>query len=166
MQSTTYHQVDVSIEKRPRYPRGRPKDNVLRVPVAIDYVFRTESVEKRKEIDKRRQLAGCFVLLSNLPEDGYNAEQILRTYKEQHAIEKNFGFLKDDQIVNARQERGHGKNGVRSFLLPLLHTSTGSSLRGIRRPDDTQGSEGQGPARRPAVQGAAASGAAGSLRPG
>jgi len=101
VQSTTYHQVEVSIEKRPRYPRGRPKDNVLRVPVAIDYVFRTEIVEKRKEIDKRRQLAGCFVLLSNLPEDGYNAEQILRTYKEQHAIEKNFGFLKDDQIVNA-----------------------------------------------------------------
>ncbi len=26
---------------------------------------------------------------------------ILLTYKEQHGIEKNFGFLKDDQIVNA-----------------------------------------------------------------
>ena len=26
---------------------------------------------------------------------------ILRTYKEQYGIEKNFGFLKDDQIVNA-----------------------------------------------------------------
>jgi len=52
--------------------------------------------------DKRCQLAGCFVLLSNLPrEDDDSAEQILRTDKEQHAIEKNFGFLKDDQIVNA-----------------------------------------------------------------
>jgi transposase len=27
--------------------------------------------------------------------------EILRTYKEQHAIERNFGFLKDDQIVKA-----------------------------------------------------------------
>jgi len=43
-------------------------------------------------------------LLSNVPgegEDHYSAEQILRTYKEQNGIEKNFGFLEDDQIVNA-----------------------------------------------------------------
>ncbi len=49
-------------------------------------------------------MAGCFVLLSNVPsegEQGYSAEAILRTYKDQHAIERNFGFLKDDQIVNA-----------------------------------------------------------------
>ena len=49
-------------------------------------------------------MAGCFVLLSNLPregESGYSSEAILKTYKEQHAIERNFGFLKDDQIVNA-----------------------------------------------------------------
>jgi transposase len=25
----------------------------------------------------------------------------LRTYKEQHGIEKSFGFLKDDPLVNA-----------------------------------------------------------------
>jgi len=40
----------------------------------------------------------------NVPEQeqgGYSAERILRTYKEQNAIEKNFGFLKDDQIINA-----------------------------------------------------------------
>jgi transposase len=44
------------------------------------------------------------VLLTNVAaagEDAYSAEQILRTYKEQHGIEKNFGFLKDDAIVNA-----------------------------------------------------------------
>ena len=55
-------------------------------------------------LDRRRQLAGCFVLLTNVPlegDNGYSAEKILRTYKDQHAIENNFGFLKDDQIVNA-----------------------------------------------------------------
>ncbi len=49
-------------------------------------------------------MAGCFVLLTNVAAEGpqgYSAEKILRTYKEQHGIEKNFGFLKDDQIVNA-----------------------------------------------------------------
>ncbi|MCP4409052.1 MAG: hypothetical protein GY807_15105 [Gammaproteobacteria bacterium] len=49
-------------------------------------------------------MAWCFVLLSNIPaegEQGYSPEVILRTYKDQHAIERNFGFLKDDRIVNA-----------------------------------------------------------------
>jgi transposase len=103
-QSTAYHQLDVRVEERPRYGRGRPKNNTPRNPVAIDYRLSIEIIEKPEAIDKRRQLAGCFVLLSNLPgedDGGYSAEQILRTYKEQHAIEKNFSFLKDDQIVNA-----------------------------------------------------------------
>ena len=102
--SGAYHQLQVRVEERPRYGSGRPKKGVPRIPVTIDYVLSTEILEKRGEIQKRRQLAGCFVLLSNVPDQehgGYSAERILRTYKEQNAIEKNFGFLKDDQIVNA-----------------------------------------------------------------
>jgi len=103
-QTTAYHRLKVWIEERHRYARGRPKKNVPRTPVATEYVLRAEAIENSEEIAKRRQLAGCFVLLSNLPsedEGAYSAEQILRTYKEQYGIEKNFGFLKDDQIVNA-----------------------------------------------------------------
>jgi transposase len=103
-QTTAFHQLNVRVDERPRYGRGRPKKNVPKIPVAIEYVLSTEVIEKHEAIAERRQLAGCFVLLSNLPgegEGGYSAEQILRTYKEQNAIEKNFSFLKDDQIVNA-----------------------------------------------------------------
>ena len=92
------------VDERPRYGRGRPKKNVPKIPVAIEYVLGIEIVEKHDAITKRRHLAGCFVLLSNVPgkgEGSYSAERVLRTYKEQNAIEKNFGFLKDDQIVNA-----------------------------------------------------------------
>jgi transposase len=102
--TSAYHRLEVRVEERPRYGPGRPKKNVPKIPVAIEYVLRTEISEKREAINKRRQLAGCFVLLSNVPveqQGGYSAERILRTYKEQNAIEKNFGFLKDDQIVNA-----------------------------------------------------------------
>jgi transposase len=101
---SAYHRLEVRVEESPRYGPGRPKKDGARQPVAIDYVLRTRIVEKRQAIDKRRLLAGCFVLLSNVPDQeagGYSAEQILRTYKEQQGIEKNFGFLKDDQIVNA-----------------------------------------------------------------
>ncbi len=103
-QSTAYHQLQVSVEERPRYGRGRPKQHAPRTPVAIEYVLKADIIEKREALALRQEQAGCFVLLTNVPDQdqgGYSAEMILRTYKEQHGIEKNFGFLKDDQIVNA-----------------------------------------------------------------
>ncbi len=45
-----------------------------------------------------------FVLLTHVrgeEQGGHSAETTLRTYKEQHGIEKNFGLLKDNPIVNA-----------------------------------------------------------------
>ena len=103
-QDTPYHQLQVRVVELPRYAPGRPKKNAPRTPVAMEYGLQVEIMEKPHEIARRRKMAGCFVLLSNLPregESGYSSEDILRTYKEQHAIERNFGFLKDDQIVNA-----------------------------------------------------------------
>jgi len=103
-QSSAYHQLKVHVQECPRYGRGRPKRDIPPTPVAIEYALQTEITEKGEAIAKRRQMAGCFVLLTNVAGEGpqgYSAEKILRTYKEQHGIEKNFGFLKDDQIVNA-----------------------------------------------------------------
>ncbi len=68
-----------------------------------DYVLKFEFIEKREALALRQEQAGTFVLLTSVPDQdqcGYSAEMILRTYKEQHGIEKNFGFLNDDQIVN------------------------------------------------------------------
>jgi transposase len=101
---TAYHRLQVRVVERPRYARGRPKHNAVRTPIAIEYGLAAEILEDEEAIERRRKMAGCFVLLSNVAAegaDGYSAEQILRTYKEQYAIEKNFSFLKDDQIVNA-----------------------------------------------------------------
>jgi transposase len=103
-QDTAYHQLKLSVVERPRYARGRPRKGTPRTPVAMEYGLRAEVIEKQHEIARRRKMAGCFVLLSNVAgegEQGYSTAEILRSYKEQHAIETNFGFLKDDQIVNA-----------------------------------------------------------------
>ena len=40
------------------------------------------------------------MLISNVSDDKYSATEILKIYKEQYGIEKNFGFLKDPLIVN------------------------------------------------------------------
>lgn len=103
-QPTTYHRLDVRVVERPRYAPGRPKRNAVRTPVAIEYGLAAEILADEEAIERRRKMAGCFVLLTNVEREGasgYDAEQILRTYKEQYAIERNFSFLKDDQIVNA-----------------------------------------------------------------
>ncbi len=51
-------------------------------------------------IENLKEEAGCFVLISNVAESMHCAMDILKIYKEQHGIEKNFGFLKDPLIVN------------------------------------------------------------------
>ena len=60
--------------------------------------------EKSESIARARELAGCFVLLSNVPAadqpEGLCPEEILRAYKQQNGVEINFRFLKDPVIVN------------------------------------------------------------------
>lgn len=48
-------------------------------------------------------MAGCFVLLTNVPDSGTDALDnagVLRTYKGQYGVENDFAFLKDPLVVN------------------------------------------------------------------
>jgi len=103
-QRTVYHTLDVRTEPRPQYPRGRPKKDGSRSLKAMHYGLVASVREDQAVIERRRAQAGCFVLLTNVPNDGkgaYDATTTLSSYKEQPGIERNFGFLKDDAIVNA-----------------------------------------------------------------
>lgn len=103
-QRSAYHVVEANVEARPRYAPGRPKGDGTRTIKAMRYGLVLHAREDQAAIARAREHSGCFVLLTNVAAEGahaYSAEQILRTYKEQHGIEKNFGFLKDDAIVNA-----------------------------------------------------------------
>ena len=76
-QPTTFHHLDVSVVERPRYARGRPKRNAVRTPIAIEYGLAAEILEDEQTIDRRRKMAGCFVLLSDVVGEGahgYSAE--------------------------------------------------------------------------------------------
>jgi transposase len=103
-QPTKYHRLNVEIEAHPCYAPGRPKRDGSRTVKRLEYRLRGEVCADEAAIAKAREQAGCFVLLTNVPgegEAGYRPAQVLASYKEQHGIEKNFGFLKDDAIVNA-----------------------------------------------------------------
>ena len=59
--------------------------------------------ERSDKVAHLREAAGCFVLLTNTHAAGemaHSPEDVPAAYKEQHGIERNFGFLKDPLIVN------------------------------------------------------------------
>ena len=101
--NTSYHQIMADIEKVPKYGRGRPAKGKPRKPLHYEYVLTTKIMEAPEKVDPLRTQAGCFVLLSNLvkQQDDWPAAELLKLYKSQIGIEKNFSFLKDPMIVNS-----------------------------------------------------------------
>lgn len=61
-------------------------------------------VRATASLARKREEAGCFVLLTNVPTTGalaHSAKDVLQAYKEQHGTEQNYGFLKDPLIVKS-----------------------------------------------------------------
>ena len=99
-----YHRVDVTVEERPVYGRGRPSPHKPRPIKALRYRLKTTMSPQTERIVRMEEEAGCFVLLTNVPTAGdlaHSARDILTGYKDQHGTEQNYGFLKDPVIVNS-----------------------------------------------------------------
>ena len=98
--SSKFHDASIIIEEQPIFGRGRPNKNDVRIAKTIQYNLSIKLTEKSEAIKELKEKAGCFVLLSNVTTEKKNSLEMLKTYKEQDGIEKNFGFLKDPLIVN------------------------------------------------------------------
>jgi len=102
--SGAYHALSAEIEPVHRYARGRPKVDGTRRITDTRYALKIRITPKNEAIEKARQEAGCFVLITNAPSWGssaVSAKQLLTIYKDQHMVESNFAFLKDPVFVNA-----------------------------------------------------------------
>ena len=101
--NTSYHRIVVDIEKIPKFGRGRPAKDKPRTPLRYEYALSTKILEAPEKVDPLRAQAGCFVLLSNMvnQQKDWPAIELLKLYKSQIGIEKNFSFLKDPVIVNS-----------------------------------------------------------------
>ena len=98
-----YHSCECVVREQLTYARGRPPKSGARRVAQTRYVLEGRIVEREGAVERARQAAGCFVLLTNVPAEGEMAHapgEVLAAYKEQHGIERNFGFLKDPLIVN------------------------------------------------------------------
>jgi len=101
---TAYHLMDVTVEERPLYSRGRPSSTKPRAVKAMRYRLKTTVSIQTERLARLKEEAGCFVLLTNVPTAGdvaHSARDLLTVYKEQHGTEQNYGFLKDPVIVNS-----------------------------------------------------------------
>lgn len=96
-----YHRIMVDIEKTPKFGRGRPAKGKPKTALRYEYALCVKIVEAPDKVDPLRVQAGCFVLLTNLQQDDWPASELLKLYKSQIGIEKNFSFLKDPVIVNS-----------------------------------------------------------------
>jgi hypothetical protein len=59
--------------------------------------------ENKAAIERAQRLFDCFVVMSNIAEEGESAgteTELLRADKEPHDVEKNLALLKDPLIVN------------------------------------------------------------------
>jgi len=101
--STPYHSLETRVEEQITYAPGRPGKDGKRSIAKRSWRVQTDILERQEFIEQKRTEAGCFILLSNRPSQGpdaQSAEELLRTYKAQDGIERNFSFLKDPLIVN------------------------------------------------------------------
>ena len=99
-----YHLVEVTVEERPVYGRGRPSPQKPRPIKAMRYRLQVSIHPHTERIVQLAEEAGCFVLLTNVPPVGdlaHSVRDILTAYKDQHGTEQNYGFLKDPVIVNS-----------------------------------------------------------------
>jgi transposase len=102
--SGAYHELSAEIEPVHRYARGRPKADGTRTITQTRYALKIRISQNNEAIQRARQEAGCFVLVTNAPSCGsqvVSAKQLLSIYKDQHMVESNFAFLKDPVFVNA-----------------------------------------------------------------
>ena len=98
-----FHRINGKVEEVRICGPGRPRKDGTRNVRERRYRVCTEVVEDADDAAKKRAEAGCFVLLTNRPNQGsdaQNAKELLQTYKGQNGIEQNYGFLKDPLIVN------------------------------------------------------------------
>src|SRR5499427_2414002 len=102
--SAASHRLEVAVEERLVYGRGRPSAHKPRPITARRYTLKTAISPQTERSARMEEEVGCFVLLTNVPTAGelaQSARDILPVYKEQHGTEQNYGFLKDPVIVNS-----------------------------------------------------------------
>jgi transposase len=136
-----YHKAFFSIQEQPVFTSGRPNKDGTRNVKGTQYEITGTCSEKSEVITNMKEMAGCFVLLSNVATDKKTSLEILKIYKDQNGIESNFAFLKDPLIVNdtflKKQSRIEAL-GLLLVLALLLSRLMERTMRNSIKEDDSK----------------------------
>ena len=100
---TAYHRMEVTVEERPVYGRGRPSAHKPRPITAMRYRLKTVISPQTRHLCPSGG-RGRLLRARNVPTAGelaHSARDLLTVYKDQHGTEQNYGFLKDPVLVNS-----------------------------------------------------------------
>lgn len=89
-----------SVEQTSVYAPGRAPANGQRKIVGTKFHLLLKPEENTLLYEQKIKKAGCFVMITNIAKDKMPAREVLKTYKQQYGVEKNFSFLKEPLIAN------------------------------------------------------------------
>lgn len=96
----THWHITGRAEATPVYAPGKAPANGQRKIVGTKYHLHLEPEENHAHHQQKLKKAGCFVMITNAAKDQMPAREVLRIYKQQYGVEKNFSFLKEPLIAN------------------------------------------------------------------
>ena len=96
----SYWHITGTVEQTPIYAPGRAPANGQRKIIGTKYHHHLHLEENTALHQHQLKQAGCFVMITNTAKEKMSAREVLRTYKQQYGVEKNFSFLKEPLIAN------------------------------------------------------------------
>ena len=96
----SYWHITGTVEQTPIYAPGRAPANGQRKIIGTKYHHHLHLEENTDLHQHKLKQAGCFVMITNTTKDKMSACEVLKTYKQQYGVEKNFSFLKEPLIAN------------------------------------------------------------------
>lgn len=96
----SYWHITGTVERTSIYAPGRAPANGPRKIIGTKYHHCLHPEENTVLHQHKLKQAGCFVMITNTTKDKMSAGEVLKTYKQQYGVEKNFSFLKEPLIAN------------------------------------------------------------------
>ena len=96
----SYWHITGTVEQTPICAPGRAPANGQRKIIGTKYHHHLRLEENTALYQHKLKQAGCFVMITNTVKANMSAREVLKTYKEQYGVEKNFSFLKEPLIAN------------------------------------------------------------------
>lgn len=138
--SSYWHLVG-TIEQTPIHAPGRAPVNGVRKVIGTKYHHRLKLEENTGYYQKNLKKAGCFVMITNIAEEKLTAGEVLKNYKQQHGVEKNFSFLKEPLIANDTFLKKPSRIDGLTFILLVSLMIWNLMQRELRKSEQAQAGE-------------------------